>query len=374
MAQLKDLIVNGASQLIGDAYVNTIQITKINAPTTAGGSTYGGGTAGNVLTSNGTSIYWSPITWSSVSGAPDYILTSAKGTANGVASLDANGKVPSSQLPSYVDDVLEYNNLSSFPASGTSGIIYIAKDTNKTYRWSGSDYVEISASLALGETSSTAYAGDKGKTAYTHATDSNRLTTGKTLNLYKVATTPEGHIQEVQAVVKADITALGIPGENTNTASAVDNILDGSNSGTAITYAPYGSQQSKLSFDTSSSNPTRTDRLNLNGVLYATKLYSNGIEVLTAHQSLSGYKTKQAAVSDPTASGNATTFISTITQDVNGVITATKKNLPTTMTPSSHTHGPSDLTGLKTLTIGSNSCNVFASQNIDIPIYDGTYS
>jgi hypothetical protein len=93
-----------------------------------------------------------------------------------------------------VDDVLEYNNLSSFPASGTSGIIYIAKDTNKTYRWSSSNYVEISASLALGETSSTAYAGDKGKTAYTHATDSNRLTTGKTLNLYKVATTPEGHI------------------------------------------------------------------------------------------------------------------------------------------------------------------------------------
>jgi hypothetical protein len=68
---------------------------------------------------------------------------------------------------------------------------------------------------------------------------------------------------------------------NINTASAVDNILDGSNSGTAITYAPYTSQQSKLSFDTSTTNPTGTNRLNLNGYLHATKLYSNGKEVVT---------------------------------------------------------------------------------------------
>ena len=59
--------------------------------------------------------------------------------------------------------------------------------------------------------------------------------------------------------------------DNTNTATAADNILDGSNSGTQITYAPYASQQSRLSFDTSTTNPTRSDRLNLNGYLYATK-------------------------------------------------------------------------------------------------------
>lgn len=88
------------------------------------------------------------------------------GTANGVAELDSTGKVPSSQLPSYVDDVLEYASISSFPSSGDTGKIYVAKDTNKTYRWSGSEYIEISASLALGETSSTAYRGDRGKTAY----------------------------------------------------------------------------------------------------------------------------------------------------------------------------------------------------------------
>jgi hypothetical protein len=96
-------------------------------------------------------------------------ITNTIGQNNGIASLGADGKVPANQLPSYVDDVLEYNNLAGFPATGEDGKIYVAKDTNKTYRWSSTQYVEISASLALGETSSTAFAGDKGKTAYDHS-------------------------------------------------------------------------------------------------------------------------------------------------------------------------------------------------------------
>lgn len=79
------------------------------------------------------------------------------------ANLSNNGKVPASQLPSYVDDVEEYGSLLSFPMQGEEGKIYVAKDTNLTYRWSGSTYVEISQSIALGETSNTAYPGDKGK-------------------------------------------------------------------------------------------------------------------------------------------------------------------------------------------------------------------
>lgn len=85
------------------------------------------------------------------------------GAASGVATLDSTGKIPSSQLPSYVDDVLEYNTKSDFPATGETGKIYIDKATNISWRWGGTDYVEISPSIALGETSSTAYAGDKGK-------------------------------------------------------------------------------------------------------------------------------------------------------------------------------------------------------------------
>lgn len=79
------------------------------------------------------------------------------------ANLSNNGKVPASQLPSYVDDVEEYGSLSSFPKQGEEGKIYVATDTNLTYRWSGSTYVEIGQSIALGETPNTAYPGDKGK-------------------------------------------------------------------------------------------------------------------------------------------------------------------------------------------------------------------
>lgn len=91
------------------------------------------------------------------------VKRSEMGVANGVATLGADGKVPSGQLPSYVDDVLEFENKTAFPATGETGKIYVAKDKNLTYRWGGTAYVEISASIALGETSSTAYAGDKGK-------------------------------------------------------------------------------------------------------------------------------------------------------------------------------------------------------------------
>ena len=91
------------------------------------------------------------------------VKRSEMGTNNGVATLDDSGKILTSQLPSFVDDVIEAASKSTFPTKGESGKIYVALDTNLTYRWGGTEYVEISKSLALGETSSTAYAGDKGK-------------------------------------------------------------------------------------------------------------------------------------------------------------------------------------------------------------------
>lgn len=146
------------------------------------------------------------------------------GALDSSSSLDATkltGTVPTASLPSYVDDVLEYTNKASFPATGQTGKIYVDKATNLTYRWSGSAYVQISPSLALGTTSSTAYRGDYGNTAYTHATDSSRLTTATSSGLYKVAATAQGHIASLTAVTKADITALGIPGTDTNTDTKV---------------------------------------------------------------------------------------------------------------------------------------------------------
>ena len=127
------------------------------------------------------------------------VKRSEMGVANGVATLDNDGKVPSSQLPSYVDDVIDlqgglrdeaptgtiivgakyYNTTTKKICTKTSSgwdtanpekdKIYVDNQTDKTYRWSGSAMVEISASLALGETSSTAYRGDRGKTAYDHS-------------------------------------------------------------------------------------------------------------------------------------------------------------------------------------------------------------
>lgn len=103
-----------------------------------------------------------------------------KGAASGVAELDTAGKVPSAQLPSFVDDVIEgylsggkfYKESShTTQIAGEAGKIYIDLTSSKTYRWSGSTFAEISQSLALGETSTTAYRGDYGKAAYDHVSD-----------------------------------------------------------------------------------------------------------------------------------------------------------------------------------------------------------
>ena len=199
----------------------------------------------------------------------DVIDASEKGVAGGVAELDANGFVPSSQLPSYVDDVLEFDTKSvaslrewvpggiyavgdlvkvttgavvkgyvcivatskatfdpeewrdatEFPAEGENGKIYIAKDTNITYRWGGSVYVAIGSDLALGETENTAYRGDRGKAAYDH---SQAKGSAYANGLYKITTNSEGHVTNAYEVVKNDITALGIPGQDTTYENATE--------------------------------------------------------------------------------------------------------------------------------------------------------
>ena len=117
------------------------------------------------------------------------LFKNSKGQHDGLASLDSSGKVPSSQLPSYVDDVIEgyYYNSKFYKEeshtteiTGESGKIYTDLGNNKTYRWSGTTYTEISASLALGETSSTAYPGNKGAAnAANITTNANNITTLK---------------------------------------------------------------------------------------------------------------------------------------------------------------------------------------------------
>ena len=187
------------------------------------------------------------------------IPSSQKGTAGGVASLDSSGFILSSQLPPSVDEILEgylYNNTfyedeeHDVEIDAHSSKIYVDLSNNLTYRWSGTAYVEISKSLAIGETSSTAYRGDRGKIAYDHSqaahartdatnvadssTNGNILVNGSQVNvythpsytqrssgLYKITVDGSGHVSGATAVTKSDITALGIPAQDTNTTYSV---------------------------------------------------------------------------------------------------------------------------------------------------------
>lgn len=137
------------------------------------------------------------------------------GVANGVASLDENGLVPSSQLPSYVDDVIEgYLNSGKFykesahttEITAEAGKIYVDSATNKTYRWSGTAYVEISASLALGTTSSTAFRGDQGKTAYDHS----QVKTGNPHNVTKTDVGLGNVENKSSATIRSEITKANV--------------------------------------------------------------------------------------------------------------------------------------------------------------------
>lgn len=150
-------------------------------------------------------------------------ITDAK--IDSVSATKLTGTIPQDNLPSYVDDVVEYAGMSSFPEDGEAGKIYVDTTTNKTYRWSGSGYVEISASLALGTTSSTAFRGDYGNTAYQHATAKGSAFSS---GLYKITTNSQGHVTAATAVTKGDITALGIPAQDTkysNATSSTDGLM-----------------------------------------------------------------------------------------------------------------------------------------------------
>lgn len=97
-----------------------------------------------------------------VSTAKTELTTEINKKAN-TADLMEGNFIKSSILPSFVDDVVEADTKTALPETGEAGKIYVTKDDNKTYRWGGTEYVEISSSLALGETAGTAYEGSKGK-------------------------------------------------------------------------------------------------------------------------------------------------------------------------------------------------------------------
>ena len=230
-------------------------------------------TVGN-YTINGQKISTNPTILGNVTNDAQ-VKRSEMGVAGGVATLNENGKVPSSQLPMFMDDALEFDNevtdssslkvitgsaksvvgvvycrdkdkflgqkdalsneyyaawgesdkIRGSEAYGTTvvgqgvtpkdGVIYVNLGNAKNYRYAGSSakLVASGSDLALGETSSTAFRGDYGKIAYNHAQAKGvALSTEK---LYKITTNSEGHVTKGTAVTKNDITALGIPAQDT---------------------------------------------------------------------------------------------------------------------------------------------------------------
>lgn len=135
------------------------------------------------------------------------VPSSEKGVAGGVATLDENGLVPSSQLPSYVDDVVEVATYDDLPETGEAGKIYITTDDNKTYRWGGTVYVEISSSLVLGTTSSTAFRGDYGNTIYQATVNGKLVRDNPALTAEDVGADPAGTAAEEAAKKVASVTA-----------------------------------------------------------------------------------------------------------------------------------------------------------------------
>ena len=198
--------------------------------------------------------------WAKASTKPAYTATevgaaaashkhSATDLTSGILGVDRlpaipatklTGTIAAANLPAYVDDVLEFANKTAFPSTGESGKIYVAQDINKTYRWGGTAYVEISPSLALGTTSSTAFRGDYGNTAYQHAVAKG---SAFTRGMYKITTNSAGHVTAAQAITKSDITALGIPAQDTNTWIAMKGASASAAGGAGYVPAPTTGQQ-----------------------------------------------------------------------------------------------------------------------------------
>ena len=204
---------------------------------------------------------------------------SEKGAANGVAELDQNGKILSSELPSYVDDVLEYDSLSEFPATGESGKIYVAKNTNKTYRWSGTTYVIVGGDLALGETSSTAYRGDRGKAAYDAAViNPDSVPTENSANLVKSG--------GVYSAISAKYTkpSTGIPASDiaSGVIPDVSGKADGAASSTADHIATFADATGKVLKDS--------------GFTIATSVPANAVFTDTTYNDMTGAGSSEAGV------------------------------------------------------------------------------
>ena len=210
-----------AGRALTAADVPALDATKISTGVLSRDTTGNAATATKLATArtiNGVSFDGSANITIAAVDATARIASTEKGVANGVATLDATGKVPASQLPSYVDDIQEYVDLAALPVTGESGKIYVTTATNKIYRWSGSSYVEVTSgggSATVLATARTIQA--TGDVAWQVSFDGSAnasgaaalSATGVAAGTYpKVTVDAKGRVTAGAALVAADIPAL----------------------------------------------------------------------------------------------------------------------------------------------------------------------
>ncbi len=236
-------------------------------------------------------------------GITDAVKTTDIGVANKVAGLDATGKVPSSQLPSYVDDVLEYATYSGFPVSGSTGIIYVDQSTNKIYRWSGSTYIEISPVAGNADTAT-------------------KLSTARTISLTSDVTGSTSFDGSANVSITASLSNTGVTAGTYKsvTVNAKGRVTAGTNPTTLVDYG-ITDAYTKTEVDSlvSSGNVTWT---NITGIPSTLTDYGVYAEVVSIAQTEVASALPSASVSYANTAGDASTadYIA-VTDDTAGVST-----------------------------------------------------
>lgn len=158
-----------------------------------------------------------------------------------------NGRVPATQLPAFADTLETFGTEADFPAVGESNVIYVAEDTNRAFRWNGTGYTRIGESLVLGETSSNAYRGDRGATAYSHTllTDNPHQVNKTQVGLSNVDNTsdlskPVSTATQTALNGKANTTHTHVPADITGLQGLLDAKANSSSLAVVATTGDYG--------------------------------------------------------------------------------------------------------------------------------------
>lgn len=321
---------NGAAANFNSASRNAISLTTTG---TSGAATYSSTTGvlnipqyvGGVTSFN-TRTGAITLTSGDVTTALTFVPenSSNKGIAGGYASLDGSGVVPSTQLPSYVDDVLEFADLASLPVTGSTGKIYVALDTNKIYRWSGTVYVEVSP------TAGTIWGGISGTVS--NQTDLQTALNAKQSTITLTTTGTSGAATFIGNTLNIPQYVGGVTSFNTRTGAIT---LSSTDVTTALTFTPYNATNpsafialTALSAGTGISYNNTTGVISSTITQYTDALSRAAISLTTTGTSgAATYNSSTGVLNIPEYQGGVTSF-----NTRTGAITLTSSDVTTALT------------------------------------------